>query len=130
MQLVRLTAFSVFLLLTVSLTGQVGAYGGPNITGDWSRSDGALRISVSPCGERLCAVNTWTRDPSSGDAVGDRIVMTLRPRAATALAGEAFDEKRRLTYAVNISVDQDAMKTEGCLMAGVVCRTMHWVRPH
>ena len=69
MQLVRLTAFSVFVLMA-TLAGQVGAYGGPNITGDWSRADGGLRISVSPCGERICAVNTWTRDPASGDAVG------------------------------------------------------------
>ena len=128
MQAVRLTAFSVVLLSLAGSVGQVEAFGGPNITGDWSRADGALRISVSPCGERLCAVNTWTRDASSGDAVGDRIIMTLQPRAATALAGEAFDEKRRLTYAVQISVERDAMKTQGCLLAGVVCRTMHWVR--
>jgi uncharacterized protein (DUF2147 family) len=111
------------------MADRVGADGGgPSIIGDWGRSDGALHINISPCGEKLCAVNTWTRDPASGDRVGDRLVLSLNPREASTLTGEAFDQRRRLTYSLRISVDRDAMTTRGCLLAGLACRTMSWNR--
>jgi uncharacterized protein (DUF2147 family) len=44
------------------------------------------------------------------------------------LAGKAFDERRRLTYSLSISVKRDAMTTRGCLLAGMACRTMNWTR--
>ena len=118
-------------LVMASLGGQAGARSGPAaaITGDWWRSDGALRINVAPCGDRLCAVNTWTRDTGGSHAVGDRLVMTVQPREPETLAGEAFDERRGMTYSLLISIGRDAMTTRGCLLAGVVCRTMSWTRP-
>ena len=125
MRTMRVLAACVMMLMA----NRVGADGGgPSITGDWGRTDGALRINIAPCGERLCAVNTWTRDPDSGDRVGDRLVLSVSPREASTLAGEAFDERRQLTYSLQISVDRDAMTTRGCLLAGVACRTMSWIR--
>jgi uncharacterized protein (DUF2147 family) len=108
--------------------GDAGAVSGASILGAWKRTDGASRISVEPCGERFCAVNTWIRDPSTGEAVGDRLVMTLQPRDPVRLAGEAFDEKRGLKYSLLISVADDAMTTQGCVLSGIVCRTMNWTR--
>ena len=62
MQVVRLVALSVVVVASAlvgqALIGPVGAHGGPSITGDWSRTDGALKINISPCGGQLCAVNT------------------------------------------------------------------------
>ena len=118
----------VLLGSVVLVAGRAGAGGGPTITGDWSRTDGGSRISISPCGEQLCAVNTWIRDPSKGELVGDRLVMSLQPRDPTALSGEAYDERRQLRYSMSISVSGDAMTTEGCMLAGVVCKSMHWTR--
>lgn len=126
MRTMRIMVASVAVLMA----SRVGADGGPSITGDWGRSDGALRIKIAPCGERLCAVNTWTRDADSGDRVGDRLVLSLSSPEASTLAGEAFDERRGLTYSLRISVDRDAMTTRGCLLAGVACRTMSWIRQH
>lgn len=123
---IRVVAASAMILMA----NGVGADGGGlSIAGDWGRSDGALRINIAPCGKKLCAVNTWTRDADSGDQVGDRLVLSLSPREASTLAGEAFDERRRLTYSLRISVDRDAMTTRGCLLAGLACRTMNWIRP-
>ncbi len=88
MRTMRVLAACVMMLMA----NRVGADGGgPSITGDWGRTDGALRINIAPCGERLCAVNTWTRDPDSGDRVGDRLVLSVSPRA---VLGEFFEEKR------------------------------------
>ncbi|MBV8652194.1 MAG: DUF2147 domain-containing protein, partial [Alphaproteobacteria bacterium] len=98
------------------------------ISGDWSRADGEARITIAPCGERLCATNTWIKDPGKGELVGDRFVMSLRPQQPAVLAGDAFDIRRGATYSIRISFDRDAMTTRGCIVGGIVCRTVSWVR--
>jgi uncharacterized protein (DUF2147 family) len=122
----RVTPFLVGLATLVA--SSVGAGGGPVITGDWSRNDGASRINIGPCGEHLCAVNTWVRDPADGELVGDRLVLALQPRDPGALTGEAFDERRKLRYSLLISVNGNAMTTEGCLVSGIVCKSLRWIR--
>jgi uncharacterized protein (DUF2147 family) len=122
----RVTPFLAGLATLVA--SSVGAGGGPVITGDWSRNDGASRINIGPCGEHLCAVNTWVRDPADGELVGDRLVLALQPRDPGALTGEAFDERRKLRYSLLISVNGNAMTTEGCLVSGIVCKSLRWIR--
>jgi len=123
-----MTILRVLAALGFLMTGTGTATAGEAaIVGDWSRSDGKSRINIAPCGDRFCAVNTWVKDPDDGEAVGDRFVMTLHPLDEK-LAGEAFDEKRRRSYTVNISVDRSRMITHGCVLSGFVCRTMWWSR--
>ena len=130
MRIPRVLAATIVLATTGVLVAgaDAGAISGASITGAWARTDGSLRIAVDACGERFCAVNTWTRAPGNGEAVGDRLVMTLQPRDPVRLAGEAFDEKRGLKYSLLISVGQDAMTTQGCVLSGIVCKTMNWTR--
>ncbi len=118
------------LAATITFTaGSAVAAGGPEtIAGDWLRTDGGSRISVSPCGDQLCAINTWIKDPTKGEAVGDKLVLSLQPQAPARLTGEAFDERRKLRYSMQISVAGDAMTTQGCMLSGIVCKTMHWNR--
>ena len=130
MQSLRVLAVTTVMAASgVLLAGvDAGALSGASIMGAWLRTDGGTRISVEPCGERFCAVNTWVKDPSKGEAVGDRLVMTLQPRDPVRLAGEAFDEKRGVKYSLLISVAEDAMTTQGCVLSGIVCKTMNWTR--
>jgi uncharacterized protein (DUF2147 family) len=120
----------LFLLLvgSVLLVSGSASAGDPTITGNWSRNDGSTRINIGPCGALLCAVNTWIRDPGEGELVGDRLVLALQPRDAGALTGEAFDERRKLRFSLLVSVKGNAMITEGCMLSGVVCKSLHWVR--
>lgn len=124
----RILALVLLVVSAIIVARGAGAGGGPSITGDWSRNDGGSRINIGPCGERLCAVNTWVRDPADGELVGDRLVLALQPRDASALTGEAFDERRNLRYSLLISVNGNAMTTEGCLLSGVLCKSMRWIR--
>jgi uncharacterized protein (DUF2147 family) len=124
----RLVLAAILFLVLGAAGTDVMAGSDARLSGNWSRTDGEARINIAPCGESLCATNTWIKDPGKGELVGDRFVMTVRPRHAAMLAGETFDVRRGLTYSVQISFEQDAMTTKGCLVAGVVCRTMSWVR--
>lgn len=131
MQTLRVLAATIVLATGTAVLGvgaDAGAVSGASITGAWSRTDGGLGIAIAPCGERFCAVNTWIKDPGNGEAVGDRLIMTLQPRDPVRLAGEAFDEKRGLKYSMLISVGGDAMTTQGCVLSGIVCKTMNWTR--
>jgi len=131
MQTLRVLAATIVLATGAGVLGtggDAGAVSGASITGAWMRTDGGSRIFVEPCGERFCAVNTWIKDPSKDEAVGDRLVMTLQPRDPVRLAGEAFDEKRGVKYSLLISVAEDAMTTQGCVLSGIVCKTMNWTR--
>jgi uncharacterized protein (DUF2147 family) len=126
----RMRRFLFLALGTFFLSGIPGAMGGsPSILGEWLRTDGQSRIHIAPCGAHLCAVNTWV-SPRSGELVGDRLVLRVQPRETAQLAGEAFDERRRLTYSLLIAVDNDSMTTQGCVLGGIACRTMNWTRPH
>ena len=75
------------------MVGQVAAdSGGCSITGYWRRFDGGLRVNIAPCGGQLCVVSAWTRDSESGERVGDRLILSLREREGSTLAGKAFDQ--------------------------------------
>jgi uncharacterized protein (DUF2147 family) len=99
------------------------------ISGTWMRSDGSARINVVSCGGQMCATNTWLRETNGDEAVGDKLVMSLTPSGQGAFAGFGYDVKRDKKYSLQISLeDGGRMKTEGCMLAGIVCKTMRWKR--
>lgn len=93
--------------------------------GLWARGDGNARVRIAPCGAALCATNTYIRNTSGGEAVGDKLVMRVKPAGPRKLAGNAFDPKRDNTYAITITFDDTRMSTRGCLLA-VLCQTVTW----
>lgn len=104
--------------------GAVAAAVGPQ--GVWLRGDGNARVEFAPCGDKLCATNLWIRDTSNGEEVGDKLVMTLRPKSSTTLVGTAYDRKRDRTYSLTITLGDRSMTTRGCIIAGLLCKQVHW----
>jgi uncharacterized protein (DUF2147 family) len=123
----RATALAA--LLTIGASGVSLASDAPYF-GDWARSDGKTRIHVASCGASVCARNTWVRHGVSGEKVGDRLVLTVKPAGAGHWSGNAFDPQRKQSYAINVRVTQKHMTTRGCVMGGFVCESMGWNRMH
>jgi uncharacterized protein (DUF2147 family) len=98
------------------------------MTGSWQRGDGLATVRINPCGSSMCAVNTWVKDGTSGEKVGDRLVMNVSPQAGGKLSGTAFDPQRGLTYRIDISVAEQRMKTRGCVLGGVLCKSVGWTK--
>ena len=117
-------AASVASLLAAPLLASTG----PDISGNWLRTDGTARINIASCGEQICAVNTWMKDTIGDEKVGDRLVMTLEPLSDSRLSGAAFDVRRNRSYSLDITIDRNSMQTHGCLIKGIVCKTMSWNR--
>lgn len=119
-------AIAVGFVLFTSLHGS--AMAAPDPSGVWSRGDGNARVRIAPCGSDICATNVWIKDTSGGEAVGDKLVMTLKPKSADTLTGQAFDAKRKLTYSIQLKVEKQSLVTRGCVVGGLVCKSVNWSR--
>jgi len=121
-------AVAAGLLFLVSFSGAAFAASAPDPSGTWNRGDGNAKVRIAPCGSNICATNVWIKDTSGGEAVGDKLVMTLKPKSADTLTGKAFDAKRALTYAIQLKVAGQKLVTRGCLVGGLVCKSVNWSR--
>lgn len=100
--------------------------------GIWLRGDGNAKVDIGPCEidglTKLCATNLWIKDASKGEAVGDRLIMTMHPTATDKFAGDAYDPKRDRSYSILMTVGRDKMTTRGCVFLGLLCKTVSWTR--
>ena len=96
------------------------------LDGTWLRDDGNARVRIAPCGDRVCATNLWIGDTSKGEAVGDRLVMTLARQPDGTFSGDAYDAKRERTYSMTITATPGALTTRGCILGRLICRDVRW----
>jgi uncharacterized protein (DUF2147 family) len=117
----------VSILFASTLIRQPAQAMSEGILGDWARGDGNARVRIVPCGGALCAINTWIRDPSSGEHLGDRLVMKVSG-GGSSMSGTAYDPQRKLNYSLEINYGPQSMQTRGCVLAGIVCKSISWTR--
>ncbi len=73
-----------------------------------------------------CAINTWIRPGVADEKAGDRLVMSVRPETPSKWAGTAFDPQRDKSYRISINVGGDSMTTRGCILGGLLCKSIGW----
>lgn len=113
-------------LLLLAAPNTVAAQQAVDPSGVWLRDDGNARVRIASCGSDICATNLWIGDTSKGEEVGDKLIMTLKPKSANTLAGTARDPKRSMTYSISVRVSGDRLRTRGCVLGGVVCKNVDW----
>jgi uncharacterized protein (DUF2147 family) len=112
----------------VGLLASSAAQAGWTANGEWARDDGQVRVRLSRCGGKICAINTWTRDPAGQEKPGDRFVMSLISTDPSHWTGSAFDPQRNLVYTMDVSVSGQQLMTRGCLNGSTLCQTAAWTR--
>ncbi|MBZ9674867.1 DUF2147 domain-containing protein [Mesorhizobium sp. ES1-1] len=110
------------------MAGAAIAASSPDPSGIWMRGDGNAKVRIAPCGADICATNLWIKDSGRGENVGDKLVMTVKPKSADTLSGKAFDPKRKLTYSIQVKVGKASLVTRGCVVGGLVCKNVNWSR--
>ena len=63
---------------------------------------------MASCGAEVCARNTWVRHGVSGEKVGDRLILRVKPVGAGQWSGNAFDPQRNKSYAIDVRVANSA----------------------
>ncbi|MCJ8145216.1 DUF2147 domain-containing protein [Ancylobacter sp. A5.8] len=121
----RRLALLVPLLLTFPALAQARA---PDPNGVWMRGDGNARVRIASCGSKLCATNLWIGDTSGGEAVGHRLELTLKPKDDATLVGTAYDPQRDLNYSMQMTVGKEQLLTRGCVLGGLLCKSVTWSR--
>ena len=98
------------------------------IDGNWARGDGNAKVVIAPCGEKICATNTWIKPGTPKEKTGDRLIMDIKQSEAGSYSGTAFDPQRDKSYKITVTVNGDNMTTKGCIVAGLLCKGISWTR--
>jgi uncharacterized protein (DUF2147 family) len=123
--ILRTVGSASFALL---LAGSAALSAETPLHGKWMREDRNALVTVAPCGQQLCATNTWIGESSWGEEVGDRLVLTLDQASDGVLTGEGYDPKRDLTVKVRLEVSETQLVSRGCILLGLLCKTVSWQR--
>lgn len=118
------------LMMASALCPMLAAFGAEaaDIDGNWARGDGNAKVLIAPCGEDICATNTWIKPGTPREKTGDRLVMNIKPDEKGIYSGTAFDPQRDKSYRITVTVDGNSMTTKGCIVAGLLCKGISWTR--
>ena len=116
-----------FLTATLALTTLASASAQANaMLGEWARGDGVARVKIVPCGGDYCAINTWIKPGVTDEKTGDKLVMSVNPAGPSDWTGTAFDPQRDRSYKISINVGGASMTTRGCILGGILCKSVGW----
>lgn len=116
---------AVALALAGLATGATAA-GDP--TGTWLRDNGRAQVRIAPCGAALCGVIAWLKDPSSPGKVGQRVFYGMVPDGNGGWAGHAFNPEDGKTYSGTMTLSGNHLTTAGCVLGGLICKSVSWSR--
>lgn len=99
-----------------------------DVTGTWQRDTGASRVRFAPCGEALCGTLAWLKESGGPARVGQRTFYDMKPTAPGKWSGSAFNPEDGKTYSGTMALSGDILTTAGCVMGGLICRSVKWTR--
>lgn len=95
-------------------------------TGTWLRENGASRVRISPCGANFCGTIVWLKDADGPAKVGQRVFYDMAANGANKWSGKAFNPEDGKTYSGTMSLSGSSLTTAGCVLGGLVCRSVNW----
>ena len=98
------------------------------VTGTWLRDSGASKVRLAKCGEAVCGTISWLKDSGGPAKLGQRIFYDMKPSGAGKWSGSAFNPEDGKTYSGTMSLSGDTLTTAGCVMGGLICRSVKWSR--
>lgn len=122
-----MTRTKLFAAAAILTLGATPAFA--DITGTWLRDNGESRVRFAPCGDAICGTVAWLKDPASSKSkVGQRVFSDIKPNGANRWAGSAFNPEDGRNYSGFMSISGNTLTTQGCIMGGMICRSVTWSR--
>jgi uncharacterized protein (DUF2147 family) len=116
-------------------------------TGVWINQEGSTKVRVSKCGAGLCGSVAWLREPNdragqpkvdkeNPDAskrnrrlIGLPVLLNMKPNGDGKWSGRIYNADDGNTYVSNVELaSANAMKVQGCVLGGLICKNMNWTR--
>lgn len=119
------TALAAAAVLTI-LAG--GAAQAQDATGVWARDTGESKVRIAPCGAALCGTITWLKSTGGKAKIGERVFFDMKPSADNQWAGQAYNPEDGKTYTGKMTLAGAKLTTSGCVLGGLVCKSVSWTR--
>jgi uncharacterized protein (DUF2147 family) len=116
--------------------------------GVWLTEPGTSRIRIADCGGALCGTIVWLKDPNDAETqkprldkfnadaskrsrplMGVTIVIGMKPAGTDKWSGQVYNAEDGKTYTGSVIMQgANALKLEGCALAGLLCKSQTWTR--
>ena len=97
-------------------------------SGTWLRDNGSSKVKIGKCGEALCGRVVWVRDSARSDSTGQRVFYDMKPSGPGEWHGSAFNPEDGRTYSGKMVLSGNRLTTSGCVMGGLICKSIKWRR--
>ncbi len=104
------------------------ACAGGDASGTWLREGGKGTVRIAPCGGALCGTVASVNDPGSPAKVGQRVFYGMVASGENSWAGHAFNPEDGKTYSGTMTLAGNHLTTAGCVLGGLICKSVHWTR--
>jgi uncharacterized protein (DUF2147 family) len=120
----RIRTAHAFIAAIALAAGTTAALADPS--GTWQRDNGASRVKVAPCGENFCGTIVWLKDADGPAKIGQRVFYDMAPAGANKWSGKAFNPEDGKTYSGTMALSGASLTTSGCVLGGIICRSVNW----
>ena len=105
--------------------------------GVWLRDSGSSKVRIAPCGEALCGTIVWEKNPRndvnnpdeakrSRPLVGTQVFFNMKPSSDGRWNGSAYNPEDGKTYSGSMILAGETLTTKGCVLGGLICRSVEW----
>jgi uncharacterized protein (DUF2147 family) len=99
-----------------------------DVSGVWLHADGGSKVRFAPCGAAICGTIVWLKDPKDPAKIGQRVFYDMVPAGENAWSGKAFEPSSGKEYSGKMSLSGDNLTTAGCVLGGLICKSIVWSR--
>ena len=118
----------VWVVSAVALAALWSEASAGDAKGEWARDDGKAKVRIGPCGAALCGSITWLRDPKDAGKVGQQVFFGMKPHGDDVWTRTAFNPEDGRTYSGKMTLTGDRLVTAGCVLGGLICKSVSWTR--
>ena len=119
-----------FIVALTALTAAASPSFAADIVGTtWLRDDGTSKIHFERCQDAVCGSIAWLKPGFDTKAkVGERVVYDMRPDGSESWSGKASKPGEDKTFSGQMTVAGSTLTLSGCLVGGLLCKSVTWTR--
>ena len=76
----------------------------------------------------MCGSIIWLANPGGPAKVGQQVFFNMKPHGENVWTGSAFNPEDGKTYSGKMSLSGDRLTTSGCVLGGLICKSVSWAR--